>query len=142
LTSINAATRSFGYSWEMEHLVQGHYCLFIVDDDPDVLAALKFTFEADGYEVVALTSGEALLSDPPRHDHACIIIDQRLPGLTGIEALVLLRDSGVATPAILITTHPSRSVVRRASELSVAIVEKPLIGEALTKQVTELTGCG
>src|SRR5262249_46720617 len=55
--------------------------LILIDDDADVLNALRFTFEADGYEVLALASGEALLDDPPRAKRTCIVIDQRLPGL-------------------------------------------------------------
>ncbi len=106
--------------------------LFLVDDDPAVLASLRFKFEADGYNVVALTSGEALINDPPQDDRACIVIDQRLPGLTGLETLTQLRAAGVGTPAILITTNPSQAVQRGASKLAISIVEKPLIGDALT----------
>jgi len=112
--------------------------LFLVDDDPAVLAALRFTFEADGYNVVALTSGEALINDPPCEDHACIVIDQRLPGLTGLETLTRLRAAGVATPAILITSNPSQAVQRGASKLAISIVEKPLLGDALTRCISGL----
>ena len=54
--------------------------LFIVDDDVHVLSSLRFSLEADGYEVVTLSSGEALIEYPPLGTRDCIIIDQRLPG--------------------------------------------------------------
>ena len=108
--------------------------LFLVDDDPAVLAALRFRFEADGYNVVAMTSGEDLIEDPPLDDRSCIVIDQRLPGLTGLETVTRLRAAGVETPAILITSNPSHAVQRGASKLAISIIEKPLIGDALTRR--------
>jgi CheY-like chemotaxis protein len=111
--------------------------LFVVDDDAHVLASLKFTFEADGCEVVACTSGEALVN-LQLEPSDCIIIDEKLPGRTGLETLTMLRAAGVVTPAVLITTHPSHAVRRRAAELGVGIVEKPLIGNALSQSVAAL----
>jgi two-component system, LuxR family, response regulator FixJ len=112
--------------------------LFVVDDDPAVLAALKFTFEADGYTVTSLVRGEDLIRLHPFGPRACIVIDQRLSGLTGIETLSYLRDIGVATPAVLITTHPSKMLRRRASDLGLDIVEKPLLGDDLSCRVAHL----
>jgi len=111
--------------------------LFLVDDDPHVLAALKFAFEAEGRHVVTLASGEALLRERPRPSD-CIVIDQRLPGLSGLESITRLRASGVGAPAILVTTHPSRAVREQARALGVDIVEKPLIGDILSKRIAEL----
>ena len=112
--------------------------LFVVDDDAHVLAALKFTFEADGYEVVTLTSGEALIGKALPATGACIIIDYLLPGLSGLDTLARLRAAGETTPAILITTHPSRAVRKRAAEVAAEVIEKPLIGEALPRCIADL----
>ena len=111
--------------------------LVLIDDDPDVLSALKFAFETDGYEVSAFSSGEAVLKDPPRTSNTCLVIDQRLPGLSGLDTLARLRDLGVAAPAILVTTHPSLEVRRRARLAAVDIVEKPLLGNALPQKIAE-----
>ena len=111
--------------------------LIIVDDDPDVRNALRFAFEADGYDVVALASGEALLENPPSGAKTCIIIDQRLSGLSGLDTLSRLRARGIETPAILITSHPSALVRARAAAGAVQIVEKPLMGNALPQKVAE-----
>ncbi|MBS0385216.1 MAG: response regulator [Proteobacteria bacterium] len=112
--------------------------LILVDDDPGVRNALRFTFETDGYDVVAFGSGEELLNDPPRGERTCIIIDQRLPGLSGLDTLARLRAIGVAPPAILITSHPSAFVRRRAREADIDIVEKPLLGNLLPLKVVEV----
>ena len=112
--------------------------LILVDDDPHVLGALKFAFEADGYAVSTFSSGEAVLKDPPREANTCLVIDQRLPGLSGLDTLARLRGLGVAAPAILITTHPSVDVQRRAKLAAVDIVEKPLLGDALPQKIAEV----
>lgn len=112
--------------------------LVLVDDDPSVLHSLQFAFETEGYDVRAYTHGEELLEAAPIEPTACLIIDQRLPGLSGLDTVARLRARGVAAPAILITTHPTASMIKRAAVANVGIVEKPLIGEDLAKKVRAL----
>lgn len=108
--------------------------LILVDDDPAVLTAMRFAFEAYGYQVRTYESGEQLLAAPP-DDRACIVIDYRLPGVTGLDAVLMLRERGRSVPAILITTQPTASTKARAAAASIDIVEKPLLGEALVNKV-------
>lgn len=109
--------------------------LILVDDDVDVLGAMRFAFEAYGYLVTTYGSGEALLADPPSEQPACIVIDFRLPGVSGIDAVLQLRERGVCAPTILITSHPSSAVKKRAAAAAIEIVEKPLLGDALVRRV-------
>ncbi len=112
--------------------------LVLIDDDAHVLNALKFAYEADGYEVSTFSSGEAVIAQPPLEAaNTCLVIDQRLPGLCGLDTLARLRELGVTAPAILITTHPSAEMRRRARLAAVDIVEKPLLGNVLTQKVAE-----
>jgi DNA-binding response OmpR family regulator len=114
--------------------------LVVVDDDPHELAALKFSFEADGCEVMTLTGGKQLLTELCRHASDCIIIDEGLEGESGLQTLIRLRAFGVTTPAVLITIHPSRALRQRASALGVDIEEKPLMGDGLSRRVAALLG--
>lgn len=109
--------------------------LVLVDDDPHVLNALRFAFEAEGYAVTSHDSGESVLSAPPENKNACLVIDERLPGLSGLEAISRLRAMGVMTPAILVTSNPSARTVARAAAVRVDIVEKPLLGDVLAAKV-------
>lgn len=110
----------------------------IVDDDLDLLAALRFALEIDGYSVRAYSSAEALIAESDRAPAAaCLVLDYLLPGMNGIDLLVSLRRRGVASPAILITTHPAGLLRRRAADLGVRIVEKPLFGENLARAIGE-----
>ena len=107
----------------------------LVDDDPYVLHALQFAFETEGYCVRTYARGEELLAAPPIEPETCLIIDERLPGISGLDTVARLRARGVAVLAILITTHPTPSMIARAAAANVGIVEKPLIGDVLASRV-------
>ena len=103
----------------------------IADDDHAVRRALQFTVELDGYRVVTCPSGEALLDLELPDDRACLVIDERLPGLTGLRTLSQLRRRGCGLPALLITSHPSRQLRAAAAQARVSILEKPLLEDGL-----------
>jgi len=48
-----------------------------------------------------------------------------------------LRDKAISTPAILITSHPTAELARRAAGANVPIVEKPLLGNALMERIRD-----
>jgi FixJ family two-component response regulator len=68
---------------------------------------------------------------------ACLVLDQNLPGVTGVETLRQLRARGVTLPALLITSHPPPSVRDAAKASGARIVEKPLLGDALTAHIVQ-----
>jgi two-component system response regulator FixJ len=117
--------------------------IIVVDDDAAVCKSLKFALEVEGFNVRTYPSGEALLNEPAFLACCCFVIDQRLPGIDGVDLVAKLRDRKVTVPAILITTHPSATVRKRADSAGVPIVEKPLLGSALLdgirQAMTQLT---
>jgi FixJ family two-component response regulator len=68
-------------------------------------------------------------------DVSCLVIDQKLPGLSGLGLVDELRRRDVSAPVILITTGPTAQVRREAAAAGIAIVEKPLIGDALFHEI-------
>jgi len=111
--------------------------VLVVDDDVSVRQALSFALDIEGFLVDVCESGEALLLRPMPPSPDCLVIDQRLPILSGIEALAVLRGRGVAVPAILITTAPTASLLSQAHAMGVRIVEKPLADGVLTVAIRE-----
>lgn len=104
----------------------------VVDDDPAVRHALKFSLEFEGLEVRVHDGAAALLADPDLHRYGCLVIDFRMPGVDGVELVDKLRGLGVQTPAIMITGRASRGMRERASRAGVGtILEKPLSDGAL-----------
>jgi FixJ family two-component response regulator len=109
--------------------------IVVVDDDPAVRGSLTFSLELDGFDVEAFESGEALLMHQLPDRPTCLVLDQKLPGITGLEALDELRARRNDSPAILITSHPPRAVIEAAEKAGVPIVEKPLLGDTLVHDI-------
>lgn len=108
----------------------------VVDDDPAVRGSLAFSLDLDGFDVEAYDSAEALLGRGVSADRpTCLVLDQNLPGATGLEALQALRDRKVQAPAILITSHPKPAIVAAAAAAGAPIVEKPLLGDTLLREI-------
>jgi FixJ family two-component response regulator len=109
--------------------------VIVVDDDPAVLSALKFALEIEGFRIAAYRNGSELLAEPVLPSSGCLVIDYRLPEADGLSLLSDLRGRGVRLPAILITSHPTQSLRRRAAAAAAPIIEKPLLGDALSNAV-------
>jgi len=103
----------------------------IVDDDPAVCNALKFSLEIEGFTVLLYESGSELLKHCALSDCSCLVVDEKMPGIGGIDLIVELRQRDFAVPAILMTSVPNPALARRAATISVPIVEKPLLNNAL-----------
>jgi FixJ family two-component response regulator len=107
----------------------------VVDDDPAVLNSIAFALETEGFAVHAFPSGEAMLAVASATGAACFVLDQKLPGLSGLDLCDRLRAAGSAAPVLLITTQPSAATRARAMAGRVEIVEKPLLGDILASKV-------
>jgi DNA-binding response OmpR family regulator len=112
--------------------------LAVVDDDPAVRASLQFALELEGYQVRVFADAAELLNDPEATVFDCIIIDQNLPSLDGLELVMRLRERSVIVPVILTTSQPSEFLAGRARSAGIPIVEKPLLDNALTERIQSL----
>lgn len=110
----------------------------IVDDDPAVCGSLKFSLELEGYAVRTYADAAEFLHAGDFASCDCFVIDQRMPGMTGMELIANLRDRKVQTPAILLISHPNAAVSARATKAGVAVVEKPLLGNMLVDRIREV----
>ena len=109
----------------------------VVDDDSAVCGSLKFALELEGFAVRTYNSGAELLHADELMDCNCFVIDQRMPGMTGIELVDALRARLVLTPVILIISHLNAALSARARKAAIPIVEKPLLGNALVERIRE-----
>jgi len=116
--------------------------IVVVDDDSAVRNSLQFSLEIEGFAVRAYSTGADLLNAGDIAGCACLVVDQNMPGMTGLELLAELRLRRVCTPAILITSHPSAALKDRAAHDGVPIVEKPLLGNALLERICAITDPG
>ena len=109
----------------------------IVDDDPAVCSSLKFSLELEGFAVRAYGSAAELFHAGDFGSCDCFVVDQRMPGMTGMELIGKLRDQKVRTPAILLISQANPALTARAAMADVPIVEKPLLGNALVERIRE-----
>jgi two-component system response regulator FixJ len=107
----------------------------LVDDDPAVLDSLKFLLEVMGCKVATFTSARAYLASGVARP-ACIILDQHMPQMTGLELAQKLRADGDTIPVLLITGSPSPAIVARANELGIeGVLDRPPDEDDLLKFV-------
>ncbi len=111
--------------------------IIVVDDDPAVRNSLKFSLEIEGFVVRLYASGSDLLGERDIPRCSCLVVDQRMPGIAGLDLIRKLREQSISAPAILITSQPSSELARRAADAKVPIVEKPLLGNALMERIRD-----
>ena len=104
----------------------------VVDNDAAVRDSLKFLLEIAGYDVAIFASACAFLQTGAGQPPDCLLVDQHMPNLTGLELLRRLRDAGRSLPVALMTGSPSAELTRQALELGVtAVLEKPVADDVL-----------
>jgi FixJ family two-component response regulator len=111
--------------------------VIVVDEDEAVLGSLKFALEIEGFAVRAYSTWKGVFDDAGFADCACLIIDQKLPGLDGIELVAALRKGRIAAPVVVISGDPTTRLRDRAARLGVPIVEKELMGTQLLERVRD-----
>ncbi|NOE16621.1 response regulator [Ruegeria atlantica] len=100
--------------------------IYVVEDDTAVLNSLCAVLGAYGYQTEPLTSAEAFLDQFDRHANSCLIMDLRLPGMSGMELLKHLSETGARCPVIVITAHGDVPAAVQAMRLgAVDFIEKP-----------------
>ena len=102
-----------------------HSPVAVVDDDPAVLDSLKFFLELVGYKVGTYDSAMAFLEDRASRP-ACLIVDQNMPQMTGLELAAKMRTQGMATPILLISGALSSSIIAQAVRIGIEkVLGKP-----------------
>lgn len=121
-----------------EYRVQAPVTIVVIDDDCAVRNSLKFSLELEGFAVSMYADGRALLDDTHLPAGGCLVVDQVLPGMSGLDVVDALRSRGCSIPAVLITSSASGMLRRRAAAAGVLVVEKPFFGNNLVEAIREL----
>lgn len=112
--------------------------VYIVDDNAEFRDSACFWLEGAGYGVQAwgdpTEAVDALqrLHDAPQDTEACVLLDLRMPGLSGLDAHDALRERGVRWPVIYMSGHADVPLAVQAMRKgAINVLEKPLDGEQL-----------
>ena len=79
--------------------------VFVVDDEDSMRAALRSLIRSAGLEVETFASAREFLARPPAERASCLVLDVRMPGLSGLELQEQMAASGVEMPIIFVTGH-------------------------------------
>ncbi|HEY4044383.1 MAG TPA: response regulator [Rhodopila sp.] len=113
----------------------------VIDDDNDVGDVLGGLLETMGYQVETYRSGMEFLSDAKLDRLACLVVDQNMPRMTGLEMIERLSERGVSIPALLITGIHDAEVERKAATLGVmTVLEKPMSHHELLRFISVSVG--
>ena len=113
----------------------------IVDDDESVQSALQDLMEADGLSARCFGSAEEFLESGLHRRAACLIVDIRMPGMSGLELQARLKADRFSTPIIFITAHGDARVRRQAMREGAAeFLVKPFDDQVLLNRVRAALG--
>ena len=106
--------------------------IHLIDDDDAVRNSLALLISTVGLRVQGWADPQAFLRDFPRGDIGAIVLDVRMPGISGLAVLETLMAQGVDQPVIMLTGHGTVEMCRRAFKSGAAeFLEKPVDDEAL-----------
>jgi FixJ family two-component response regulator len=106
----------------------------IVDDDRIARDAIRELVQSLGYRTAVFPSAEQFLESGSVEETACVITDLQMPGMSGFDLQVRLRDSGFDTPVIFVSGFPEERHRTRALDAgAVGFLSKPFEERSLVE---------
>jgi two-component system, LuxR family, response regulator FixJ len=126
----------------MNTLLEGAL-VHVVDDDPALRRALVFLFESMGWRVAAHASAEDFLAAWRPGPPGCVVLDIRMPSMSGLELQQVMRTRGIALPIVFLTGHADVSLAVQAMKSGACdFIEKPFRDQVLLDAVARaVRGC-
>lgn len=108
------------------------FTVYVVDDDPSIRKALERLLRSVGYHVLTFESAENFLEFTFGREECCLVLDIRLPGMTGFELHEKLSSQGATYPVLFMTAHDNprwREMAKKAG--AVVYLKKPFLEQKL-----------
>lgn len=107
--------------------------IYVIDDDPSFRAAIERRLKLAGYDVETCSSAQSMLDRPPcAATSACILLDARMPGLSGLELQRRLIELGSILPIVFVTGHADIPTTVQAIKAGAEdVLTKPTSSEQL-----------
>jgi signal transduction histidine kinase/DNA-binding response OmpR family regulator len=111
--------------------------ILVVDDDPEIARTLRELLAHYGYPALVACSGEEALEVLEREAIDLVLLDARLPGLSGFETCERIRSTyGSSLPVVMVTAFGDREAVMKASDAGVDdLIQKPIDTPSLMLKV-------
>jgi two-component system, LuxR family, response regulator FixJ len=106
--------------------------VFVVDDDQAMRNSLKWLIESVGFQVESFASADEFLRQYQPGRAGCLVLDVRMPGMSGLDLQEYLSEKGMYIPVVIITGHGDVPMAVRAMKHgAVDFIEKPFNDEVL-----------
>jgi len=113
--------------------------IFIIDDDPDMCKSLAWLLESVQLPIEIYHSGTAYLEVHDSNRRGCLLIDMRMPGMSGLQLLEQLNARQNPIPVIIISAHGDIPLAVRAMKSgAVDFISKPFNEQLLIERIQEL----
>ncbi len=110
--------------------------VYVVEDDEASRELMKDLFESVDLNVVTFNSGNDFLDALPVESPGCILLDVRMPGISGLDLQTKLSSQPSSLPIIIVTAHgDTQMAVRAMKEGAFDFVEKPINNQLLLETV-------
>lgn len=110
----------------------------IIDDDLELVESFRLLLETMGWEVATYPDGPTFLATGDRTGPGCIVLDMRMPGMTGLEVQEILTKEGCTLPIIFLSAHGSISLaVQTVRHGAIDFLEKPVDPMAFVQKVSQ-----
>lgn len=114
--------------------------VFVIDDDPSMRTAIKELIEAVGLSCQTFGSGQEFLAAKLPDVPSCLVLDVRLPGLSGLNLQRELAERGTAIPIVFITGHGDIPMSVQAMKAgAVEFLTKPFRDQDLLDAIEQAT---
>src|SRR5262245_35649009 len=108
----------------------------IVDDDRSVQSALKDLMESAELSARCFGSAEEFLESHQRSQTACLVLDVRMPGMSGLELQAKLKAEGSRIPILFVTAHDDPEMKMQAMKAgAIGFLTKPFDDDVLLERV-------
>jgi FixJ family two-component response regulator len=112
--------------------------VFIIDDDPSARRGLSRLIQAAGMSVMAYESARDFLDQAHYDGHGCIVLDVKMPGLSGLDLQAELKKAESALPIIFVSGHSDVPIAALAMKKgAVDFLTKPVDRDHLLKTIAE-----
>ncbi len=112
--------------------------VYVVDDDPALRESLSYLLRSEGLRVRTFESARSFLSEHANDTRGCLVVDVRMPEMSGLQLLEHLGEKGSDLPVIVITGHGDVPMAVRALKCgALDFIEKPFGDQALLDRVNE-----
>jgi len=115
--------------------------VFVIDDERSVRHALSRLLRSAGHRVETFASAEEFLKREPHAGVGCLVLDVRMPGMTGPELFDRMSEKGLSMPVVFLTGHGDvPTSVRAMKKGAVDFLLKPADDEALLQAIHRAVG--